>query len=229
MLQSLQQLTGNNYFFYYGTTIFNSVGLDDPFVTSIILGVVNFGSTFVALVIVDRMGRRTLLMTGSMCMSICLVIFASVGVKPLYPHGYDGETSKSAGYVMLVFTCLFIFFFATTWAPGVFVVVSESYPLRIRAKGMAVASAANWMWGFLISFFTPFITKAIRFNYGYVFFGCCLFSFFFVWACIPETKGLSLEDVDDIYVNFVPGTAFMSKKYKNAHAKTIEDEVADSA
>ncbi|GME83111.1 unnamed protein product [Ambrosiozyma monospora] len=106
MMQSLQQLTGNNYFFYYGTTIFNSVGLDDPFVTSIILGVVNFLSTFVALIIIDKFGRRTILMCGSFAMAICLLIFASVGVKPLYSHGWDGEASKSAGYVMLIFTCL---------------------------------------------------------------------------------------------------------------------------
>ncbi|GME96306.1 unnamed protein product [Ambrosiozyma monospora] len=122
---------------------------------------------------------------------------------------------------MLIFTCLFIFFFATTWAPGVFVVVSETYPLRVRAKGMAVATAANWLWGFLIAFFTPYITKAIRFYYGYVFFGCVLFSLFFVWACVPETKGLSLEDVDEMYSTFTPGTAFLNSN------KTTKSEKHD--
>ncbi|GMF85553.1 unnamed protein product [[Candida] boidinii] len=65
MLQSLQQLTGNNYFFYYGTTIFKSVGLEDSYETSIILGIVNFASTFVAFYIMDKLGRRKVLLGGA--------------------------------------------------------------------------------------------------------------------------------------------------------------------
>ncbi|ODV87853.1 hypothetical protein CANARDRAFT_26054 [[Candida] arabinofermentans NRRL YB-2248] len=219
MLQSLQQLTGNNYFFYYGTTIFKSVGLSDSYETSIILGIVNFASTFVALAVIERLGRRNTLLYGSCAMATCLVIFAAVGVKALYPNGLDQPSSKPAGNVMIVFTCLYIFFFATSWAPGVYVVVSETYPLRIRAKGMAVATGANWMWGFLIAFFTPFITSAIRFSYGFVFFGCVVFSFFFVFAFVPETKGLTLEEVDDMYDAYTPGLAFMNKMKRQA-AKT---------
>ncbi len=208
MLQSIQQFTGNNYFFYYGTTIFKSVGLQDSFETQIILGVVNFASTFVAFLVIEKLGRRKTLLSGSVGMSICLVIFSAVGTKKLYPGEFGVDANTQAGTVMIVFTCLFIFCFATTWAPGVYVVVSETYPLRIRTKGMAVATASNWLWGFLIAFFTPFITSEIHFAYGFVFFGCVLFSFFFVFAFVPETKGLSLEAVDDLYANYTPGLAF---------------------
>lgn len=224
VLQSLQQLTGNNYFFYYGTTIFQSVGLEDSFETSIVLGVINFASTFLALWVVDRFGRRKTLMGGSAGMLLCLVIFASIGVKNLYVDGYGSESRKPVGDAMIFLACFFIFFFATTWGPCVFVVVSETYPLRIRSKGMAIATAANWIWGFLIAFFTPFITDAIHFAYGYVFFGCVVFSLFFVFAFVPETKGLSLEDVDKLYQNYTPGLAFMKKFSKG----TVDELDADT-
>lgn len=199
MLQSLQQLTGNNYFFYYGTTIFQAVGMKDSFQTSIVLGVVNFASTFVGIWAIERFGRRVCLLTGSVAMFICFIIYAVLGSVKLYINGYDGPTDKPTGNAMIFITCLFIFFFASTWAGGVYCIVSETYPLRIRAKGMAVATAANWLWGFLISFFTPFITGVIHFYYGFVFSGCLLFSIFYVYFFVSETKGLTLEEVDELY------------------------------
>ncbi|UCS18814.1 HXT4/6/7 [Nakaseomyces glabratus] len=199
MIQSLQQLTGDNYFFYYGTTIFKAVGLEDSFQTSIVIGVVNFASTFVALYVVDRFGRRRCLLWGAAAMTACMVVFASVGVTRLYPHGMDQPSSKGAGNCMIVFTCFYIFCFATTWAPIPFVVNSETFPLRVKAKCMAIAQASNWIWGFLIAFFTPFITGAINFYYGYVFMGCLCFSYFYVFFFIPETKGLTLEEVNTMW------------------------------
>lgn len=202
VLQSLQQLTGNNYFFYYGTTIFKAVGLEDSFQTSIVLGIVNFASTFVGIYAIERLGRRLCLLTGSACMSVCFLIYAILGSVHLYINGYSDDlsnTRKPTGNAMIFITCLFIFFFASSWAGGVYCIVSETYPLRIRSKAMSVATGANWMWGFLISFFTPFITGAIHFYYGFVFTGCLIFSFFYVYFCVRETKGLTLEEVDELY------------------------------
>ncbi|KAL6946485.1 hexose transporter [Hanseniaspora osmophila] len=200
MLQSLQQLTGDNYFFYYGTVVFAAVGLKDSFQTSIVIGIVNFASTFFGIFFVNRFGRRTLLLWGAATQVACLVVFASVGVKRLWPDGWNvGTASKGAGNCMIVFTCFYIFCFATTWAPLAYVVISESYPLRVRSKCMSLATAANWIWGFLISFFTPFITGAIHFAYGYVFMGCMVFGFFYVFFVVPETKGLSLEEVEEMW------------------------------
>ncbi|MDI5889464.1 hypothetical protein WICANDRAFT_84441 [Wickerhamomyces anomalus NRRL Y-366-8] len=199
MLQTLQQLTGDNYFFYYGTTIFKAVGLEDSFETSIVLGIVNFASTFVGLWVVERFGRRNSLLGGAAGMIACFVIFASVGVTRLYLNPEHTESSKGAGNCMIVFACIYIFFFASTWGPIIYTVVSETYPIRIRSKAMALATAANWLWGFLIGFFTPFITSAINFYYGYVFMGCLVFAFFYVFFFLPETKGLSLEEVHELY------------------------------
>ncbi|CCF57726.1 hypothetical protein KAFR_0D00790 [Kazachstania africana CBS 2517] len=203
MLQALQQLTGDNYFFYYGTTIFQAVGMTNSFETAIVLGIVNFASTFVSLYVIDRYGRRTCLLWGAASMAVCMVIYASVGVKSLYPHGRSNPSSKSAGDVMIVFTCLYIFCFATTWGPCIWVLISETYPLRIRSKGMALATASNWIWGFLISFFTPFINSAIHFAYGYVFLGCLVFSWFYVFFIVPETKGLTLEEIEEMWITGV--------------------------
>lgn len=198
-LQAFQQLSGINYFFYYGTSIFKSVGLEDPFETAIVFGVVNFFSTFFGLYFVEHFGRRRCLLWGSAGMTSCMVVFASVGVKRLKPHGENGPSSKGAGNCMIVFSCFFIFCFATTWAPIAHVVVAESFPLRVRAKGIALCNSANWTVNFLIGLFTPFIAGSIGFNYGYVFMGCLCASYFFVFFFVPETKGLTLEEIDALW------------------------------
>ncbi|SCW01230.1 LAFE_0D07976g1_1 [Lachancea fermentati] len=200
MIMSLQQLTGDNYFFYYGTTVFKSVGLSDSFQTAIVIGIVNFASTSFSLYTVDKFGRRNCLLYGCVGMVCCYVVYASVGVTRLWPDPSNHDiSSKGAGNCMIVFTCFYIFCFATTWAPIAYVFISESYPLRVKGKAMSIASAANWIWGFLIGFFTPFITTAINFYYGYVFMGCMVFAFFYVFFLIPETKGLTLEEVNEMY------------------------------
>lgn len=203
MINSLQQLTGDNYFFYYGTTIFKSVGMNDSFETSIVLSIVNFASCFFSLYSVDKLGRRKCLLLGAATMTACMVIYASVGVTRLYPNGKSEPSSKGAGNCMIVFTCFYIFCFSCTWGPVCYVIISETFPLRVRSKCMSVATAANLLWGFLIGFFTPFITSAINFYYGYVFMGCLAFSYFYVSFFVPETKGLTLEEVDEMWMDGV--------------------------
>ncbi|KAG5362796.1 Low-affinity glucose transporter HXT3 [Yarrowia sp. B02] len=200
----LQQLCGANYFFYYGTSIFKAIGMSDSFATSMIFGGINFLSTFGGLYIVDRFGRRKCLLGGAMVMFVCFLIYSTIGFAALYPNGDTTlPASKIVGDAMILLTCIFIVAFATTWAPIAFVVVSETFPLRMRSKGMAVATGGNWMFNFLVSFLTPFITSAIGFKYGYVFTACLGCAILFVFFFIPETKGLSLEDVDELYVSGV--------------------------
>lgn len=202
MLQSLQQLTGDNYFFYYGTTIFQAAHIDS-FTCSIILGCVNFGFTFVGIYVIDKFGRRKCLITGSIGMSIMMLIYAVVGSQHLYVHGQHGETRKPDGDGLIFVSTVYIAFFALTWAGGVYAITSELYPSRVRTSAMSIATLANWLWGFLISFFTSFISDAIGFYYGFVFFGCLLFSIPFVYFCVLETQGLSLEEVDLMYASNV--------------------------
>ncbi|CAI4876246.1 AHL_G0025750.mRNA.1.CDS.1 [Saccharomyces cerevisiae] len=119
-------------------------------------------------------------------MLCCFAVFASVGVTKLWPQGSSHQdiTSQGAGNCMIVFTMFFIFSFATTWAGGCYVIVSETFPLRVKSRGMAIATAANWMWGFLIS--------------------CLVFAYFYVFFFVPETKGLTLEEVNTMWLEGVP-------------------------
>ncbi|KAJ9156377.1 Galactose transporter [Pleurostoma richardsiae] len=203
-LQALQQLTGANFFFYYGTQIFNAVGISNSYITSMILGAVNFGSTIVGLWIGSRFGRRICLIVAGFWMFACFMIFASLGSFVLYPddnpNDPNARTNSGAGGAMIAFACLFIFGFATTWGPLVWAIVGEMFPSRYRARCMALCTASNWLWNFLISFFTPFITGAINYRYGYVFAACCFVGAVITFFFVIESQGRSLEEVDTMYV-----------------------------
>jgi len=192
MLQALQQLTGANYFFYYGATVFQSVGITDTFVVQIILGAVNFLCTFPGLYILEKYGRRWPLIIGALWESAWLFVFASVGTA-------DDPSKKSTGTVMIVSACLFILGYASTWGPGIWILTGETFEMRNRARQAALATASNWLWNFLLAFFTPFITNNIDFSYGYVFAGCNLFAAFFVFFFLYESGGISLEAVNAMY------------------------------
>ncbi|KAI0781709.1 general substrate transporter [Irpex lacteus] len=193
VLQMFQQLTGANYFFYYGATIFQSVGISDSFVTQIILGAVNFGCTFGGLWIMERFGRRMPLILGGIWQSAWLFVFAAAGTAK------DPQSNKNIGTLMIVSACLFILGYATTWAPGVWILTGETFPTRTRSYQASLAAGSNWMWNFLLAFFTPFITKAIQYRYGFVFAACNLTGAVIVYFFLYESSDLSLESVDMMY------------------------------
>jgi SP family sugar:H+ symporter-like MFS transporter len=197
-LQAGQQLTGANFFFYFGTTIFKSTGIENSYVTSIILGAVNFGATIVGLWMIKNWGRRKMLMGGAAVMFVCFLIYTFTGEFAL--NYKDPMSTPTAGKVLIVFTCIFIAAFATTWGPLVWTVVGELYPARYRAPAMAVATAANWSFNFLISFFTTFIVNKIHYWYGLVFAVCCFCLFWIVYFFVIETKDRSLEEIDTMYI-----------------------------
>jgi len=201
-LQALQQLTGANFFFYYGTTIFQATGLNNSYVTSIILGAVNFGMTFPGLYVVEKAGRRQALIWGALWMFMCFMVFSSVGHFAL--DRADPTSTPQAGVAMIVFACLFIAGYAMTWGPVIWVVVGELFPTRYRTMCMGLSSASNWIWNFLISFFTPFITSAIDFRYGYIFAACSFAAAPVVYFFLEEHQGRTLEEIDTMYVTRVP-------------------------
>lgn len=117
-LQALQQLTGANFFFYYGTEIFDAVGISNSYITSMILGAVNVFSTFGGLYVGQKFGRRISMMLGGLWMFAWLLIFASLGSFALYPDGNpddpNARTNAAAGSAMIASACLFIVGFAVT-------------------------------------------------------------------------------------------------------------------
>jgi SP family sugar:H+ symporter-like MFS transporter len=210
-LQSFQQLTGANYFFYYGTTVFAGVGISNSFITAMILGAVNFGSTFLGLYMVEKFGRRKCLISGALCMFVCFIIFASVGHFYFEPAVEGSSQAQTGGGIMIAFSCIFIVAYASTWGPMVWTCISEMFPYRYRAGGMSYATAANWFWNFMIAFFTSFITGDIDFMYGYVFAGCNLAAAVVVYFFLMESAGRTIEEVDSMYLMHVPVTK--SAKY----------------
>lgn len=191
LVMTFQQLSGINYFFYYGTSLFEKANLRDPYLTSILLSSVNFVSTFGGIYLVEALGRKSCLLLGSTGMFICMLVYATVGTFAL--------NAASSGIVMIAFTCIYIIFFATTLGPVSFVVVSELFPMKTKAISMAICSSFNWMFSFMISLLTPVITARIGFAYGYFFTTCLLLSAIFVWIMVPETKGKTESDVDSLY------------------------------
>ncbi|KAI6716031.1 hypothetical protein JHW43_001415 [Diplocarpon mali] len=205
-LQMLQQLTGANYFFYYGTSIFTGVGIRNSYVTAMILGGVNVGATVFGVWLAGSRWsrRRESLYVAALWQCMCFLVFASVGQFVFKDSAEGSSTAKTSGYVMIVFACLFIVSFASTWGPLVWACISEMFPYRYRAVGMALATSANWFWNFMLAFFTPFITGSINYAYGYVFAGCNLAGFLVVYLFLIESSDRTLEEVDAMYLLHVP-------------------------
>jgi len=219
-LQMFQQLTGANYFFYYGTTIFQSVGITNPYVTQIILGAVNVVATFPGLWFIERYGRRTPLILGGLWQCAWLIVFAAVGSQA-------NPNSTTTGSLLIFSACMFICGFASTWGPGVWVAIGEIFPIRVRSHSASFATAGNWTWNFLLTFFTPFITSSIGYRYGYIFAGCNLLGVIMVFFFYYDSSNLTLEQVDDMYIdketNPWKSNSWVPKGYKSRR-EAAEDE-----
>ena len=198
VLQAGQQLTGVNFFFYYGTTIFRSTGIDNSYITAIILATVNVVATIGGLWLIKNCGRRRILMVGAACMCVGFLVYAFVGTYAL--DSQNPMSTPIAGTVLIVFTCLVIAAFAVSWGPLVWTIVSELYPARYRAPCMAFATSSNWIFNFLISFCTTFITDKVHYFYGLVFAAACVALCMLVYFFVIESKDRSLEEIDTMYL-----------------------------
>ncbi|KAK4656458.1 hexose transporter hxt5 [Podospora pseudocomata] len=192
-LHFLQQWTGVNYFFYYGATIFESAGIEDPIQTQLILGAVNVACTFYGLYVVEKYGRRWPLLIGAIWQAAWLAVFASMGTA------LDPENNRTSGILMIVSAAMFIASFAVTWGPICWVVIGETFPLRTRAKQASLATAGNWLGNFMISFLTPLATDGIGYAYGFVFVATNIAGALLVYFFLYESVSLSLENVDTMY------------------------------
>ncbi|KAF2798373.1 high affinity glucose transporter RGT2 [Melanomma pulvis-pyrius CBS 109.77] len=209
LLQSLQQLTGVNFIFYYGTQYFQNAGFQNPFTIQIITNAVNIASTFPGLYMVEKLGRRNLLLLGAIGMCVCQYIVAITGTV-------SGTTNLPAQRAAIAFVCIYIFFFASSWGPVAWVVTGELFPLKSRAKCLSMTTASNWLLNWAIAYSTPYMVDADHANLqSKVFFvwgSFCFVCIAFVWFMIYETKGLSLEQVDELYG--VVTQAWKSKSFR---------------
>jgi sugar porter (SP) family MFS transporter len=225
-LQALQQLTGVNFIFYYGTSYFSNSGISNAFVVTMITSVVNVVGTVPGLILVEKWGRRPLLMCGAIGMSVCQMIVASVGTA----RPDDSSASKA----LIAFVCFYIMFFASTWGPCAWVVTGEIFPLKARAKGLSITTSSNWLLNWAIAYATPYFVNsgAGNANLGskvfFIWGGFCVVCMAFVHFCIYETKGLSLEQVDELYAKV--DKAWQSKGFvPTLHFQDLQGYGSDEA
>jgi sugar porter (SP) family MFS transporter len=195
-MAAFQQLVGINAIFYYSTTLWQSVGFtqQDSFTTSVITATINVLLTFVSILFVDRIGRKKLLLTGSIGMFAGLVA-AAIAFANATGSGKDVSLPAPWGLVALAGANLFVIAFAATWGPVMWVVLGEVFPNKMRGLALGVATAFNWIFNFLVTLLFPMLSQSI--GLGYVYGGFAFFaalSFWFVKALLPEAKGLELED-----------------------------------
>jgi MFS family permease len=154
--------------------------------------------TFVAIALVDRIGRRPILLTGSLGMTVSLAVMA---ISFSQAQTVDGAPSLPGawGPIALVAANVFVVSFGASWGPVVWVLLGEIFPNRIRARALGVAAAAQWIANFLITVsFPPLSEISLVLTYGmYALFAAA--SFIFVMRVVPETNGMSLEEANTLF------------------------------
>jgi MFS transporter, SP family, xylose:H+ symportor len=189
MVSFFQQFIGINVALYYAPRIFEDLGAgaDASMVQTVVMGLVNVIFTLIAIKYVDKIGRKPLLIIGSIGMAI----------------GMGGVSMLSAfnviGISTLIFIVIFTASFMMSWGPIVWVVLSEIFPNRIRGAAMAIAVAVQWLANFTITSFYPYMMEVSgAMTYG--FYGLmCVLSGLFVWKFLPETKGKTLEELEKLW------------------------------
>ena len=200
LLSAFQQFVGINAVFYYSNTIWEAVGFSESqaFETSLITTMVNVLFTIVAIALVDRVGRKPLLLVGSAGMVVTLATLTWVfGTAPVNAEGQP-MLSDGPDVVALIAFNLYVAFFAATWGPVVWVLLGEMFPNRIRAAALAIAASAQWVANFIVSTSFPGLAGiSLGLAYG-IFTAFAILSIPFVMRYIRETKGVSLEDMSKL-------------------------------
>lgn len=194
LLSVFQQFVGINVIFYYSTSLWKSVGFteSDSFTVTVITSVTNIAVTIVAIALVDRVGRRPMLLAGSAGMTVALGLMA-VCFSQSTGSGEDVALPQPWGTVALIAANLFVVAFGATWGPVVWVLLGEMFSNGMRAVALSVAAAAQWLANFVITTTFPYLADVgLVLAYGlYALFA--LLSLFFVWRFVEETKGKELE------------------------------------
>jgi MFS transporter, SP family, sugar:H+ symporter len=196
-LAVFQQFVGINVIFSYSDLLWEAVGFGakSSFTIALVTTGVNVLITLVAMVLIDRLGRRPLLLAGSAGMSLMLatmtVVFAGASTVNGRPR-LDG----AAGVIALVAADLFVVAFAVSWGPVLWVLLGEMFPNRIRSAALGLATGVNWMANWTIAVTFPALRHTLVVAYGFYAL-CAVLSLVFVWKWVRETNGVSLEDMPD--------------------------------
>ncbi len=198
-LATFQQLVGINVVFYYGAVLWQSAGFSesDALFINVISGAVSIGACVVATLLIDRIGRKPLLMTGSIGMAVTLGTMAIVFANALVQEGGNLELTGISGPVALVAANLYVIFFNMSWGPVMWVMLGEMFPNQIRGSGLAISGIAQWGSNFVITMTFPILLVSIGLGGAYGIYGVfAVISIVFIAKFVHETKGIELENME---------------------------------
>lgn len=187
-----------NAILYYAPFIFDGFGLKASTTSLLatgVVGIVMFLATIPAVLYVDRFGRKTILIIGGIGMLISHFIAAGIS------GGFNGnwENHVAGGWTCVVFVWLYAIHFGYSWGPIAWVVISEVYPLGMRAKGVSIGASSNWLNNFAVAMSTPPFIRTSQYG-AFIFFGAVTtIGVIWVYFYVPETKGRTLEEMDEIF------------------------------
>jgi sugar porter (SP) family MFS transporter len=196
LIAAFNQLAGINAIMIYAPRVFEMAGFasNSALLQSISIGATNLLFTFIALFLIDRYGRRTLLMAGS----VGMVFFLGMLSKAFFTNNF----SELGGYGVMIYLMGFIAFFAFSQGAVLWVVISEIFPNKVRSKGQALGSFTHWIFAAAIIWGFPVLNNSVGGGISFGFFAVMMvLHLFFAWKVLPETKGKSLEEIQVEFTN----------------------------
>lgn len=196
VLSVFQQFVGINVVLYYAPEIFKTIssGTDSALLMTIIVGIVNFLFTIIAVKTVDKYGRKPLMIIGAVGMAVAMLSLGFVFF------------AEASGYLALFCMMLYVASFAMSWGPVTWVLLSEIFPNKIRGKALAIAVAAQWVSNYLVSLTFPmmndnsYLTEQFNHGFAYWVYGIMsILAMLFIIKFVPETKGKTLEEMENLW------------------------------
>lgn len=198
LIMLFQQWTGINGILYYAPFIFKDLGLSGTttsLLASGVVGITMFLATIPAVIYIDKFGRKPLLIVGALGMASSHFIVAAI----IGTYGDNISDHKVAAWVAIVFIWIFAIHFGYSWGGGAWVLISEVFPLGLRAKGVSIGASSNWLNNFAVAMSTPDMIDALKYG-AYILFGLiCVIGTAYVFFLVPETKNRTLEEMDELF------------------------------
>jgi SP family sugar:H+ symporter-like MFS transporter len=199
LLAVFQQLVGINVIFYYGATLWQLAGFteDQSLQINIVSGLLSIGACIVTIFLVDKIGRKPLLLVGSAGMSVTLFALVYAFANGTLDAAGNLSLSENLGTLALVAANLYVIFFNISWGPIMWVMLGEMFPNQIRGSALAVCGFFQWFANYLIAQTFPIMAVGLGLAVSYSFYAvCAVISFFLVQKFIKETKGKELEQME---------------------------------